>query len=93
MSDSLSPHGLQTARLLYPWKSPGKNTRGDNHSLLQGVFLTQGSKPRSLALQADSLPSERPGEALSFFFSPIGKDRHKERMRISLLANVFLAPN
>ena len=25
-----------------PWDSPGKNTRVDCHSLLQGIFLTQG---------------------------------------------------
>ena len=25
MSDSLLPHGLQPARLLYPWNSPGKS--------------------------------------------------------------------
>jgi len=30
------------------------------HSLLQGIFLIQGSNPR--ALQADSLPSEPPGK-------------------------------
>ena len=26
MSDSFGPHGLQPARLLWPWDSPGKNT-------------------------------------------------------------------
>ena len=25
-----------------PWNSPGKNTGVSNHSLLQGIFLTQG---------------------------------------------------
>ena len=29
-------------RLLCPWNSPGKNTRVFCHSLLQGIFLTQG---------------------------------------------------
>ena len=43
MSDSLQPHGLQPASLLCPWNSPGKNTGRGNHSLLQGIFLTQGS--------------------------------------------------
>ena len=43
MSNSLQPHGLQLARLLYPWNSPGKNTRVSSHSLLQGIFPTQGS--------------------------------------------------
>ena len=29
--------------LLCPWNSPGKNTGVGSHSLLQGIFLTQGS--------------------------------------------------
>ena len=28
-----------------PWNSPGKNTVVDRHSLLQGIFPTQGSNP------------------------------------------------
>ena len=43
MSNSLLHHGLQPARLLCPWNSPGKNTRVACHSLLQGIFPTQGS--------------------------------------------------
>ena len=50
MSDSLQPHGLYPARLLCPWDSPGKNTRVDCHTLLQGIFLTQGSYPHLLQL-------------------------------------------
>ena len=42
MSDSLQPHGLQPTRLLCPWDSPGKNTGVGCHSLLQGIFSTQG---------------------------------------------------
>ena len=34
---------LQLARLLCPWNSPGKNIAVGNHSLLQGIFLTQRS--------------------------------------------------
>ena len=45
VSDSLQPQGLQPARLLCPWDSPGKNTRVGCHSLLQGTFPTQGSNP------------------------------------------------
>ena len=41
MSDSLQPYGLQPARLLCPWDSPGKNTGVGCHFLLQGIFLTQ----------------------------------------------------
>ena len=45
MYNPLQPHGLQPARLLCPWDSPGKNTRMGCHFLLQGIFLTQGSDP------------------------------------------------
>ena len=41
-SDPLQFHGLQPTRLLCPWNSPGKNTGVGSHSLLQGIFLTQG---------------------------------------------------
>ena len=40
--DSLQPHGLQSAKLLGPQNSPGKNTRVGCHSLFQGIFPTQG---------------------------------------------------
>ena len=36
MFDSMRSHGLQPARLLCPWNSPGKNTGVGSHSLLQG---------------------------------------------------------
>ena len=43
VSNSLQPHGLWPARLLCPWDSPDKNTGVDCHSLLQRIFLIQGS--------------------------------------------------
>ena len=43
VSYSLRPHGLQLTRLLCSWDSPGKNTGMDCHSLVLGIFLTQGS--------------------------------------------------
>ena len=43
VSSSLEPHGLQSARLLCPWNSPGRNTGVGSHALLQVIFLTQGS--------------------------------------------------
>ena len=43
MSNSLQSHGLQLARLLYPWNSPGNNAGMSSRSLLQGIFPTQGS--------------------------------------------------
>ena len=61
MSDSLQPHGLYS-----PWNSPGQNTGVGSLSLLQWIFPTPtptpGIKPRSPALQADSLPAEPPGK-------------------------------
>ena len=40
----MQPHGLEPARLLSLWDSPGKNTGVGSHSLLQRIFLTQISK-------------------------------------------------
>ena len=42
----------------------GKNTGVSGHSLLQGIFPTQGLEPRSPLLQVDSLPAELPGKSL-----------------------------
>ena len=41
---TLRPHGLQTARFLCSWIFPGKNTAMGCHTLLQGIYPTQGSK-------------------------------------------------
>ena len=35
---------------LCPWDFPGKDTGVGSHALLQGIFPTQGVKPRSPAL-------------------------------------------
>ena len=48
VSDSLRPHGLQPARLLYPRDSPGTNTGVGCQAFLQGTFSTQGSNPSLL---------------------------------------------
>ena len=47
---TLRPRGLQPARLLCAWDSLGRNTGAGCHSLLQGVFLTQGSNLHLLHL-------------------------------------------
>ena len=52
-------HELSPARLLCPRDSTGKNTGMGWHSLLQGIFPTQGSNPCLLCLlhwKVDSLP-------------------------------------
>ena len=43
--NSLQLCGLQAIRLLCLWDFPGKTTGVGKHSLLQGIFLTQGSNP------------------------------------------------
>ena len=72
---TLRPHGLQPARLLCPWDSPGKNTGG---SWLPcpppGDLPNLGIKPRFPTLQADSLPSEppeKPGEGFGIWMNSI----------------------
>ena len=60
-------HGLQPARLICPWDSPGKNTGVGCHALLQGIFPTQGSNLSLLPLlhwQMGSLPLVPPGKPL-----------------------------
>ena len=55
MSDSLRPHGLYS-----PWNSPGQNTGVPFPS--PGGLPNPEIKPRSPALQADSLPAEPQGK-------------------------------
>ena len=64
VSDSVIPW-TKAPRLLCLWDSPGKNTGVGCHSLLQGIFLTQGSNLDLLCLlhwQAGSLPLAPPGK-------------------------------
>ena len=44
LAQSLSHVSLRDP-MVCPWNSPGKNTGVDCHSLLHGIFPTQGSKP------------------------------------------------
>ena len=62
VSDSFQPYGLQPARLLCPWDSPGKNTGVGCHFLLQGIFLTQGSNPHLLHCRRIFFVTELPGK-------------------------------
>ena len=45
-----------------PWNSLGQNTGVGSHSILQGIFLTQGLNPGLPYWQEDSLPAELPGK-------------------------------
>ena len=57
VSNSLQPHGLCS-----PWNSPGQNTGERSQFPSSGDLPNPGIKPRSPALQADSLPPEPPGK-------------------------------
>ena len=52
MSYSVWPDGLQPAKPLFPWVSPGKNIGVGFCALFQGIFPTQG-----LNLYLSSLPA------------------------------------
>ena len=44
-----------------PWDSPGENTGGDCHFLLQGIFPTQGLNLHLLHWQESALPLSHVG--------------------------------
>ena len=69
MSDSLRLYDMQPARFLCSWDSPCRNTGVGSHAFLQSVLLTQGSN-QSLALQADSSPSEPLGKSIALRACP-----------------------
>ena len=52
VSGSLRPHGLELARFLCPWSSPGKNTGVGGHFLLQGDLPNPGIELTSLTFPA-----------------------------------------
>ena len=56
MPESATPWSVAD---LCPWNFPGKDIGMGGHSLLQGIFLTQGSQQGLLHYR--SLPSEPPG--------------------------------
>ena len=63
----LQPHGLESTRLLCLWDSPDRNTGVGSHSLLQGIFPTQGLNPCLLCLlhwKMCSLPLAPPGKPI-----------------------------
>ena len=63
MSNSLQPHGLQSARLLCPWGFSRQEYWSGLPCLpLQGIFPTQESNPGLLHYRWIFLPSELPGK-------------------------------
>ena len=93
VSGSLRPHGLQPARLLCPWDSPGKNTRVGCHALLQEIFPTQGSNQglehcRQILYHLNHQGSPRILEYVAYTFSR-GFSRPRNQTGISCTAGRF----
>ena len=65
VSDSLLPPELQLTRLLCLWNSPGQNTRVGSHSLLQRIFLAQGSLTQGSYVLSPFLISKNNSQKLS----------------------------
>ena len=70
VSDSLRSHGLQPAKLVCPWNSPGKNTEVVSGSLLQGIFPDQGSNPGLLHCRRILYLPSHQGSPKSFIVGP-----------------------
>ena len=69
VSDSLQPYGLNS-----PWNYPGQNNGVGSHSLLQGIFPTQGLNPgiphcRWILYQLSHKESPRILECVAYPFS------------------------
>ena len=75
VSDSVRPHGLQPARLLCPWGFSRQEYWSRLPCPPTGDLPDPGIKPRSPALQADSLPTEPPEKPPSKFIWGQNEDR------------------
>ena len=62
MSNSLRPHGLESARLLCPWGFSSQEYWSGLPCPPPRDLPNPGIEPMSPTLQADSLPSEPPGK-------------------------------
>ena len=93
VSHSLWPHGLQPARILCPWDSPGKNTGVGCQFHLQGIFPTQGSNPglpncRQILYQLSHQGSPRILEWVAYPFSR-GSSQPRKWTQVSCIAGGF----
>ena len=82
------PHGLYS-----PWNSPGQNTEVDSHSLLQGIFPTQGLNPgllhcRCILYQVSHQGSPRILEWAAYPFSR-GSSWPRNWVGVSCIADRF----
>ena len=83
ISDSLRPCKCSPTGSSVHGDSPGKNAGVGSHSLLQDL-PNPGIKPRSPALQADSLPSEPPGKPkiLQWVAYPFSRGTFQPRIKL-----------
>ena len=80
--NSFQPHGLQPTRLLCPWDSPSKNTRVGSPSLLQGIFLTQGSNPGLLHCKHMLYCLSHQGSPNHYWVSPFKTTMTKKKQQL-----------
>ena len=68
MSDSVQPHRQQPIKLLWPWDSPGKNTRVGCHFLLQCMKVKRESEvAQSCLTLSDPMDCSLPGSSVHGF--------------------------
>ena len=69
MSDSVRPHRWQPTRLPCPWDSPGKNTGGGCHFLLQCMKVKNESEVAQSCLTcSDPMDCSLPGSSVHGIF-------------------------
>ena len=88
MFDSLQPHVLYSS-----WNSPGQNTGVGSHSLLQGIFPTQGLNPglplcRQILYQLSHQGSLRILEWVAYPFSG-GSSLRRNKPGVTCIAGRF----
>ena len=87
MSDSIRPYGIATG-LRSSWDSPGKDTGGGCHFLLQGILPIQGSNLCLLCLlpcQAGSVPLAPPVQENLMLMIYVRKSAFENRRVVSSL--------
>ena len=86
--DSATPWTVP-ARLLCPWNSSGKNTGVDSHSLLQGIFLTQGSNPGFLHCREILHSQSHQGSPSYYHFHLLFENHIWHPTTVCYFANLF----
>ena len=71
-----NPRGV-APRILCPWDSPGKKTGVGCHTLLQGIYLTQGSNLSLTNWQVGSLPLSPPEKPTIAFLKLLSVIRNR----------------